>query len=439
MISLEATPERWVNRLLLLGALVALYFTSWVHYLLFHSLAEIFSIIVAGTIFVIAINAHAYQANRYLLFIGIGYLFIGLLDLLHTLSYKGMNIFTDYDYYANQLWIATRYLESLTLLVGFIFLKRPEWFRISPVSWVYLGLTTLTIQSIFVWKIFPVCFIEGVGLTPFKIYSEYLISTLLALSIILLVRHRGEFPGRIFHYMIWALLCTIGSELAFTFYISNYGFSNLVGHYLKIISFYLVYKALVETGIRQPYALIFRELKDNEEKLRRLSTIDPLTKLKNRRAFLELFEHQKRRGDRLDLVNSLILGDIDFFKKINDSFGHECGDLVLKSVAGTMLQQLREQDVVCRWGGEEFLILLPACNGPEAVAIAEKLRQRISSNKISCGKRNIPLTISFGVTEHRGKEPIDETLRRADQSLYRAKAQGRNQVIGDTTPKTPFC
>ncbi|WP_303722922.1 MASE3 domain-containing protein, partial [Malonomonas rubra] len=109
------STEKQINRVLLFGAPIGLYFTSKIHYLPFHNLAEIFSIIVASTIFVIAIYSPDYQRNRYLLFISIGYLFIGFLDRLHTLSHKGMNIFTAYNYYANQLWIATRYLGSLTL------------------------------------------------------------------------------------------------------------------------------------------------------------------------------------------------------------------------------------------------------------------------------------------------------------------------------------
>ncbi len=97
--------------------LVGLYFTIFVNYLLFHSVVEIFSIVIAFSFFTITWASRKYITNQYLLFIGIAYLFIAILDLLHTLAYKGMPIFTDYEYYANQLWIGARYLESLTLLV----------------------------------------------------------------------------------------------------------------------------------------------------------------------------------------------------------------------------------------------------------------------------------------------------------------------------------
>ena len=164
-----------INYSMIFSALVGLYFMAGVNYLLFHSLAEIFSIVVAFTIFVIAWNSKKYIRNPYLLFIGIAYLFIAFLDLLHALSYKGMSIFTDYDYYANQLWIAARYMESLTLLTAFLFLSRNRMPKPNIVFTIYTLLTGLLIASIFYWETFPLCFVDGIGLTPFKKISEYII------------------------------------------------------------------------------------------------------------------------------------------------------------------------------------------------------------------------------------------------------------------------
>ncbi len=136
------------------AALLCLYGTTWINYLLFHTLAEVFSIVVAFSIFVIAWNSKRYIHNPSLLFIGIAYLFIALLDLLHTLSYKGMPIFTDYDYYANQLWIGARYLESSTLLVAFLFLRIDKLPNARIVFAGYTVITGLLIASIFYWKNF---------------------------------------------------------------------------------------------------------------------------------------------------------------------------------------------------------------------------------------------------------------------------------------------
>ena len=247
-----------------ISALVGLYLTSRYNYLLFHSLAEIFSIVVAYGIFMIAWNSRKYIENDYLIFIAIAYLFIGGLDLLHTLSYKGMTLFPDYDYYANQLWIATRYMESITLLAAFSYFYRDT--RANPylIFAAYTAVSALIILSIFTWKIFPICFVDGVGLTPFKKISEYIICAILITDAWFLNTHKQRFDRSVFTALVWSLMFTIVSELAFTFYISNYGISNLIGHYFKIFSFYLIYEAIIKTGITKPYDLIFRELVQKE-------------------------------------------------------------------------------------------------------------------------------------------------------------------------------
>ncbi len=247
--------------------LTGLYLTSFYNFLLFHSLAEIFSIVVSFTIFMIAWNTKQYLENDYLLFIGTAYLFIGGIDLLHTLSYTGLGIFTDYDYYATQLWIAGRYMESLTILSAFIFLNfkkkaNPYWFVM-----LYTFISALVILSIFHWRIFPEAFVAGEGLTPFKIYSEYIICTILIVAFMLLFKYKAHFETRVFKFLAWSIAFTIISELAFTFYVDVYGLSNAVGHYFKIFSFYLIYKAIIETGMTRPYDMIFRELKLNENQL----------------------------------------------------------------------------------------------------------------------------------------------------------------------------
>ncbi len=247
--------------------LFGLYLTSLYSYLLFHSLAEIFSIIIACGIFMIAWNSRRFLDNHYLLFIGIAYLFVGGLDLLHTLAYKGMGVFSGYD--ANlptQLWIAARYLQSISLLLAPLWIGRK--LKINSMLLAYGAVIALLLLALFPWQIFPDCFMEGRGLTPFKKISEYIISLILMTAIILLIQRRKEFDDIVFQLLNWSILTTIAAELAFTFYVSVYGLSNLVGHLFKVVSFYLIYKALIETGLVRPYDLLFRNLKKSEEALR---------------------------------------------------------------------------------------------------------------------------------------------------------------------------
>jgi len=261
------SQKLWAN-LPFVFALLVLYLTSHYNYLLFHSLVEVFSIVVAVGIFMLAWNSRGLSENSFLLFLGVAYLFVASLDLLHTLSYKGMGVFKDAG--ANlptQLWIAARYMESLSLLVAPFFLNR----RINAfyLFSAYLASTAVLIAIIFYYRIFPDCFLEPSGLTAFKKNSEVIICFILLGSIGRVMLKKAEFDPLVFRFIVSSIFLTIGAELAFTFYIHVYGFSNLVGHILKIISFFLIYKAIIEKGLKKPFDLLFRNIKKSELALRK--------------------------------------------------------------------------------------------------------------------------------------------------------------------------
>ncbi|MBC7530626.1 MAG: GGDEF domain-containing protein [Oligoflexus sp.] len=163
------------------------------------------------------------------------------------------------------------------------------------------------------------------------------------------------------------------------------------------------------------------------------SITDPLTTLFTRAYFEEFLNGQVTRMESLPPSEgypvSLVMCDIDFFKKINDGFGHQAGDYVLKIVARIMKQTFRKTDVCCRYGGEEFLVILPAANFENAGIAANKLRQAIETEVIMYEDRRIPLTMSCGVAALQiGKETYMETMARADLALYECKHNGRNLV-----------
>lgn len=254
--------------------LIGLYLISFENYLVFHCLAEIFSIVVAFSIFILAWNSRRFFTNDYLLFLGIAYLFIGGVDIVHTLAYIGMGVFPRYDSnLPTQLWIAARYIESISFLIALVFLRRR--LRSNYVLFGYSVVVTVLMLSIFYWNNFPDSYIEGTGLTPFKITSEYFISLILLSSLILLYLSRTQFGKDVLYLLMASLIITIFSELAFTFYISLYGFSNLIGHFFKILSFYLIYKAVIVIGLTKPYNLLLRDLKESEELIKKtLSSLD---------------------------------------------------------------------------------------------------------------------------------------------------------------------
>lgn len=265
----EQTKIAGSSQTIIWGALigVALFIISRQNYLLFHTLAEGFSIVIACGVFIIAGNTRWLAANDYLLFLGIAYFFVSGLDLLHNLSYKGMGVFPEYD--ANlptQLWIAGRYMEGLSLFVATFFVSRKLNIRYTFL--LFTAAFVLLLGAIFYWHNFPTCFIEGVGLTSFKKISEYIISLILLGALVYLFRKRAAFDSGVFQLLISSIIFTIGAELAFTFYDSVFGLTNLAGHYLKITSFYLIYAAIIKTGLQEPYSLLFRNLKQKEQALR---------------------------------------------------------------------------------------------------------------------------------------------------------------------------
>jgi signal transduction histidine kinase/DNA-binding response OmpR family regulator len=252
----------------LLGALclLVLSLTSLHSYLLFHTLAELFSVVVAWGIFLVAWNSRDYRSNSYLLFIGIAYLFVGALDLLHALAYQGMGIFAvPGANLATQLWIAARYLQSVSLLIAPLFLRQKG--KVAFLFMAYTLVTLLLLGSIFYWQIFPDCFLPGVGLTSFKKASEFVISAILLAALAMLLRRRRDFSPSVLQLLVATIVVTIASELAFTLYSGPYDLFNLVGHLLKIVAFYLFYRALIETSLRNPYDLLFRELSENQAAL----------------------------------------------------------------------------------------------------------------------------------------------------------------------------
>jgi len=247
-------------------ALLGLYLVSRHSFLLFHAMAEMFSIVVACVIFVITWNTRRFLTNNYLLFIGVAYLFVGIIDLLHTLSYEGMGVFRGYNTnLPTQLWIAARYLESISLLAAIWFLGRK--INLQPVFLGFSLIFFLVIVTIFIIPVFPICYVEGKGLTTFKKVSEYVISLILLTSIFALYYHRYQFEGKVLRYLTMAMSITIFSEMLFTAYKYPFGITNFFGHYLKIISFYYIYKAIIETGLKDPYNLLFRELRVSRDEL----------------------------------------------------------------------------------------------------------------------------------------------------------------------------
>jgi two-component system, cell cycle response regulator len=171
------------------------------------------------------------------------------------------------------------------------------------------------------------------------------------------------------------------------------------------------------------------ELIAARESLRVKAAHDPLTGLWNHEEIISNLQRELARGRRAGNPVGVIMADIDHFKQVNDRFGHMAGDAVLRALADKMLLRMRSYDAVGRYGGEEFLIVLPGCDGENLAALAERLRWSICSVPVDTPEGDIPVTLSLGTVVSRvGECDAGALIRAADQALYRAKSLGRNRV-----------
>ncbi|MGF3523010.1 MAG: MASE3 domain-containing protein, partial [Candidatus Bathyarchaeia archaeon] len=301
-----------------------LYYVSTQNYLLFHSLAEIYSILIGFAIFIIAWNTRSKIDNHYFVFVGISFLFVGFIALLHTLAYKGMGVFPGAS--ANlptQLWIATRYAFSTSLLAALFFTNRKS--RSIPMIVIYAIITTVLLASIFYWKNFPTAYVEGTSsasgyLTTFKIASEYVIAFILICSIFLLIKKRQHFDKYAFQHLTGALIAAVATGMAFTLYTDVYGIFNFLGHLLNIVSFYLIYMAMIKISLTRPFDSLWLKLKQSEASLKeetaKLSTTNKLLTVeignhKKSKEELEKIIHKNAElTEKLNVIGSLTRHDV---------------------------------------------------------------------------------------------------------------------------------
>ncbi|MDT8447747.1 MAG: MASE3 domain-containing protein [bacterium] len=247
----------WLISLLMLALATAV---SWADFLIFHSLVETFSVLVSFCVFVLAWHTRDLVKFDFLLFLGIGYLFSGLLDMIHTLIFPGMSTWTELGGLnpTVQVWIAARGIQAFTLAAAPLFViyrVRPYW-----TFFLFALVSGLLLEGILGSGWFPTCWVSGQGLTPFKIYVEYLIAAVMLLGGLGLWRFRQSFPPNTFRLMAAAIVATALSELALTVYQTASDLPNLIGHLLKLLAVLLVFRAVVAEGLRNPFGLLFHQL-----------------------------------------------------------------------------------------------------------------------------------------------------------------------------------
>lgn len=202
---------------------------------------------------------------------------------------------------------------------------------------------------------------------------------------------------------------------------------RLISAWLLMTPIYVTGSVVMGMMMQREHNLILRE-----QALEKEALTDPLTGLANRRAFDALLERETTAGGNQEHGPSLLMVDADHFKQVNDTFGHEKGDLALQRISEVLCSMVREGDTVSRYGGEEFCLLLPQTSKADALIIAERIREALAGKRVTLGERSLHLTVSIGVASApaSGRQAA-ELFSAADRALYRAKRLGRNRVLAD--------
>lgn len=200
---------------------------------------------------------------------------------------------------------------------------------------------------------------------------------------------------------------------------------------LELMNFLIAFIVFAILSASYSVAAMYLEnqLREKNIELDASSRVDHLTGLSNRRDILDKIKIERAKMIRNDIKCCFVLSDIDYFKRINDSYGHDFGDFVLREISRLIQESLRSQDYICRWGGEEFLLVLPDTDISGSIVVAEKIRKVVSEYQFSCNSVNISVTMTFGISEYNHKNDVDESIKIADRLLYTGKENGRNCVV----------
>ena len=258
MITLNVLKKRTLLVIFLIILGISFYILSRYNYSLFHLIIEYSTVTIGILIFPIAMITKKYKPNTIIERIGYGMLAVSFMILLHAITYKGMDIIEGYDSnLPTQLWIGLNYIQSISILLAIIFLKTKikNWIFIIIYMFLAISLTYLCFA-----EIFPDCFIEGEGLTPFKIVSEYIIMSIYIASFVLLFTKSKKEIRSNYKAIPIALVLFIVAEVMFTLYSDVYGIQNFLGHYMRLIGLLVIYLDIYKVNIKNPFNTIFDDL-----------------------------------------------------------------------------------------------------------------------------------------------------------------------------------
>ncbi|MCX7746987.1 MAG: ATP-binding protein [Clostridia bacterium] len=405
------------------------------NYAFFHISIELFMIITSLTIFIVAVNTYEISENGFFMFLGISFCSISGFFLMHILEANNVELIKGNSYnISTQFSVIAKFIESLSLLV--IWLVHPGLIKktISPrvVTYIY-GIVSVFLLCLVYYGFFPDCLNEQKGPTLFKMVSEYIIIAVFALVLFALAKHHTNMNKRLFDYLIYSIIFKIASQIFFAIYLDNQDILSAIGHTMRFISVYFIYKAIIQTSLKRPYELLFNQLSHTNEELRQkaaqleLANIQLKEEMNGRRCMEEAFKESEVRYRRLiELLPDGIFVQSDFkFIYVNKAGAKFLGIDKPESLIGKNTIQYVGQE--CKKVAYERLEILHTQKNEVPLIERKFIREdgssvfgEVASISFGSGDNSIVVSVVRDITERKCSEELKKNFHEKSRLLQEA-------------------
>lgn len=396
---------------------------SQADFLAVHSLMEVFAVVVAALIFFTGHGVQQAERSTRTMALGCAFLAVAMFDVLHFLSSPGMSdmLSPNTQHKSLVFALAARIAGGIGLL-AYVLLPETQAARsgVRRYAWiaVMLPLAALALLVLHTPDIVPAMYREGIGLTRLKVATQWLVIGLYLAAAALIHLRRVRLASCDAESLILALLLLAASELFFTLYVEVSSTTNFIGHCYKVFAYYFLYRAIYAEAVSRPF-----------RRMRNMLTHDDLTGLPNRTAFNEQLNLSLQRARRDGTSCAVLLLDLDHLQNVNDTLGHEQGDMLLVAAAARIRERLGDAGFLARFSGDEFVILLDNAEVEHARGAGEGLL-RAMEQEFDIGTDRLAISASVGiVTSPADGDSGSVLMRYADLALHRAKGGGRNGLV----------
>jgi len=402
-------------------ALTLLVIIGYYNYLLFHMVIELSTVFLGVFIYLIAIYSNKYSHDNSFVFIGIAYLFIGTLDILHTIAFEGIEVFDFSIGVVTRFWLGARFMEAFVLFFAFHNLLKVKIIESMKIYISFTVVTILILISIYACSLFPKIYIYDYGFTTYKKILDVLV--IIMFFIAMYVVNKNETRKLNKKIIILSISLKIVSEFLFLVSSTNGGMLGITSHIFKYLSYVGLFTVFVRESLTRPYENIFRAFKEKEKELLEISRKDSLTGLYNHSSSYEVMSEiiKQNKGKRVNLC--LMMIDVDDFKRINDKYGHVKGDEILEKIADIFRDFDKNLMLAGRYGGDEFVLFFTDCSDKHAKVMVEKIFNKM--DQLS-GNIGFEVTLSIGVSIWEKELTAKDLVKTADLKMYEAKSVGKN-------------